>query len=91
MLLMKRTAGFSIIGIGYYMDICRTFEQTAIAIAYYWISAGKTLEDAYALNQMVLDKTPSGMIHSTEQFWNAWLNKRSFHDYLLTPAQKKII
>jgi oligosaccharide amylase len=57
---------------------------------YYWISAAKTLEDVYALNDLVLTKKPENIIHSTEHFWNAWINKGQFHLSLLTPEAKKL-
>lgn len=57
---------------------------------YYWVCAGKTLNEAYALNQMVLDKSPESMLHSTEEFWRAWLNKRDLPFEVLTPEQKKL-
>lgn len=56
----------------------------------YWIAAGKSLTDAYALNDTVLTKTPSAMVYSTEQFWQAWLNKRDHDVHMLTPEQKKM-
>jgi len=57
---------------------------------YYWISAGKTLAEAYELNDMVLTKTPQGMIASTEQFWHAWLHKNDLDISLLTEDQQKL-
>ncbi len=60
------------------------------ATVHYWICAGKSLDEAFALNEMVMTKTPEGMLHSTEEFWNAWLNKREYHVSNLTPVQKKL-
>ncbi len=57
---------------------------------FYWICAGKSLDEAYSLNQLVLEKQPSHMIYSTEQFWNAWINKRNLHTDTLSPEQKKM-
>jgi GH15 family glucan-1,4-alpha-glucosidase len=59
-------------------------------MAYYWFTAGKSLEEAYSLNSMVLEKTPGGMVHSTEKYWEAWLNKSAFHLGFLTAEQKKL-
>ncbi len=42
---------------------------------YYWICAGKSLDQVSKLNNMVFQKTPQGMIHSTECFWKAWVQK----------------
>lgn len=45
---------------------------------YYWFCAGHTLEEAYKLNHIVSKRTPSGMLHSTEAFWRAWLQERKY-------------
>lgn len=60
------------------------------ATVYYWICAGKSLNDAYRLNSLVLEKTPDGMLYSTTEFWKAWINKRELHTQMLTPEQKKL-
>jgi len=57
---------------------------------YYWICAGKSLDEAYGLNALVLQKQPAMMIHSTEEFWKAWLNKGNLHTKILSPAQKRL-
>lgn len=57
---------------------------------YYWICAGKSLDDAYELNDMVLSKKPESMIHSTEQYWHAWLHKGNKHVGFLPDDQKKL-
>ncbi len=67
-----------------------TCEGNEKVSAYYWICAGKTLDEAYALNSRVLEKTPDGMLHSTTEYWKAWINKREFHTGVLTPLQKKL-
>lgn len=57
---------------------------------YYWICAGKSLQTAYELNEMVLRKTPGAMLHSTESYWNAWLSTHNHETEALTEAQKKL-
>lgn len=57
---------------------------------YYWICAGQSLTEAFELNDMVLTKTPSAMLHSTEEFWHAWIDKRDYHLNELPPLQKKL-
>lgn len=57
---------------------------------HYWIVAGTSLDEAYALNETVITKTPAAMLHSTEEFWRAWLHKRDFHLSMLTPEQAKL-
>lgn len=57
---------------------------------FYWIAAGRSLEQAYALNDIVLTKTPAAMIHSTEAFWHSWLKTNEHDMELLPPGQKKL-
>lgn len=57
---------------------------------YYWICVGKTLTDTYELNKMVDEKTPEGMLHSTENFWHAWLEKKNLHFEALTEDQQRL-
>lgn len=57
---------------------------------FYWISAGQTLDEAFQLNDLVLFKKPENMLHSTEQYWNAWLNKQDRDLSFLDAAQKKL-
>jgi oligosaccharide amylase len=57
---------------------------------FYWICAGENLDQAFSLNDLVLFKKPENMIHSTEQFWNAWINKRERNLDFLTEDQKKL-
>ncbi|PIR59158.1 MAG: glycoside hydrolase family 15 [Candidatus Pacebacteria bacterium CG10_big_fil_rev_8_21_14_0_10_56_10] len=69
---------------------CTSCEGKQKATIHYWICAGKSLEEAYRLNSVVTSKTPPGMYHSTDNFWNAWLNKGEFRAELLTKEQKKM-
>lgn len=67
-----------------------TCESKSKATMYYWICAGESLPQAYSLNDMVLTKKPEAMIHSTEQFWHAWLVKRNYGAEKLNAVQKKL-
>ncbi len=69
---------------------CITCEGKKKATLHYWICAAKTLDDVYALNSMVMNKTPEGMLHSTEDFWHAWLDRQNYAFDFLTPDQKKL-
>ncbi|PIR61350.1 MAG: glycoside hydrolase family 15 [Candidatus Pacebacteria bacterium CG10_big_fil_rev_8_21_14_0_10_44_11] len=57
---------------------------------YYWISVAKTLDEAYALNDLVLQKTPEAMLHSTESYWHAWLTTKQFPTEELPDELKKL-
>lgn len=43
---------------------------------FYWISAGANLDEAYALNTLVMSKRPDAIMHSTESYWTAWLRTK---------------
>lgn len=58
---------------------------------YYWICAGKSLKGGYELNDLVLKKTPSAMIHSTSSYWHAWLNTQNLNlEEYLSPELVKL-
>lgn len=57
---------------------------------FYWISVGKSLNEAFDANTMVETKRPEAMIHSTEQFWHAWISKREYGTERLPSLQKKL-
>lgn len=42
---------------------------------YYWVAAGKLLKEVKDLNKYILKKTPTHLIKTTEDFWQAWLHK----------------
>lgn len=69
---------------------CASSEAKFKARIYYWICAGKSLDSAYELNDMVMSKTPGGMIHSTESYWHAWLKTRNYPTSDLPEDQKKL-
>ncbi|MCA9373147.1 glycoside hydrolase family 15 protein, partial [Candidatus Woesebacteria bacterium] len=66
---------------------CQPKEKARI---FYWICAGHSLEQAYALNAIVMQKTPAAMLHSTEAFWHSWLKTNQFDTAILTKEQKKL-
>jgi GH15 family glucan-1,4-alpha-glucosidase len=47
----------------------------------YWIAIEKTMDKVKALHKYILSKSPEHLIETTQDFWNAWLNKTNF-DYL---------
>jgi oligosaccharide amylase len=69
---------------------CTSADSKKKSRVYYWICAGKSLDKAYEVNDMVLKKTPAGMLHSTESFWNAWLKSQSFNLESLSKEQKRL-
>jgi len=69
---------------------CSTCQPKEKARVYYWICVGKSLEEAYELNNLVMRKTPGAMIQSTESYWNAWLKTKNYHAYQLPDKLKKM-
>lgn len=69
---------------------CASCEQKKKTRIYYWITAAKSLDEAYELNDMVLRKTPEGMLHSTENYWIAWLNTKNELTKSLSKEHKKL-
>lgn len=70
--------------------LCGTCAPKEKITLYYWICAGQSLEEAYALNEMVNTKTPQAMIHSTEEYWHVWLKQKNYPTEFLPPQQKKL-
>ncbi len=57
---------------------------------YYWICVGETLKETYELNDLVYEKGPDGMLHSTENFWYAWQEKSALKADSLAEDRKKL-
>lgn len=70
--------------------LCTSCQPKQKARIYYWISVGESFEAAYALDAMVLRKTPEGMLHSSESYWKAWLHTKDFDLVSLPKAQQRL-
>lgn len=57
---------------------------------YYWMTVAKHMRQAYKLNDYVIKKTPSYLIRSTKNYWNAWVNKQNFSFYGLDPGVEEL-
>lgn len=57
---------------------------------YYWMCAAETLDDAYKLNQVVLQKTADALIHSTKAYWRAWGQTRQINFYQLPDEVREL-
>lgn len=44
-----------------------------------WLCAAESIEAAYELNDLILQKGPNGVLHSTKSFWQAWAESTSVH------------
>ncbi|MCK5027616.1 MAG: glycoside hydrolase family 15 protein, partial [Candidatus Pacebacteria bacterium] len=45
---------------------------------YYWITVGKSIKEVQKLNEYVVEKSPEYMIHTTRDFWRAWVTRHKF-------------
>ncbi len=52
---------------------------------YYWLTVGFSIEEALALHQEVNQKGPAHIIETTSNFWRAWVNRRNFSFFGLSP------
>lgn len=69
---------------------CASCEPNAKTRLYYWICAGKSLEEAYELNALVLERKPESFLHSTESYWHAWLKTKKFNLQVLSEEMRKL-
>jgi oligosaccharide amylase len=44
-------------------------------VIYYWIAAGKNLEEVSKLHRIVTETSPKRLIRGTEEYYKAWVNK----------------
>lgn len=54
---------------------CKNTDADKAFTVNYWICMGKTLQEVKDLNSYVREKSPSHILESTQNYWNAWVNK----------------
>ena len=59
-------------------------------LAHYWIVCAKSVAEAHALDELVIDETPEALITSTDAYWSAWLDKDS-RDMTVLPAELRTL
>ncbi len=47
-------------------------------IVYYWIAIGRNFQEAYRLNDYVLQRFPETIIQSVDAYWKQWVNKENY-------------
>lgn len=57
------------------IGIYLTVEAGASKDFFYWICAGKSLSEVFALGDIIKRQTPSKYLGYTENYWRAWVNK----------------
>ncbi len=55
-------------------------------LAHYWVAVSDTIAGVHDLNAYVLEETPERLIHSTERYWQAWVEKESLDLSSLSPS-----
>ncbi len=48
---------------------------------YYWITISKFMKEAQEMNNYVIEKTPAYLMETTNDYWNAWVNRQKFSFY----------
>ncbi|MCL5016139.1 MAG: glycoside hydrolase family 15 protein [Patescibacteria group bacterium] len=59
------------------IGISMRLEEEKPATAYYWVAAGKSIEEVFELNSYVMEKTPEHLLRTTGDFWKAWVSRDS--------------
>ena len=59
-------------------------------LLYYWLAAGEAISEVTALNDYVLQHGPGHLVETTQNFWRAWVKRRPFNFYGLTPAVERL-
>lgn len=49
--------------------------------AYHWLVAGRSLEEAHELHAYTLRHKPEHLLHTTREYWRAWISRRPFIFY----------
>lgn len=50
-------------------------EPGASSENWYWVVCGESIPAIHTLDALVLEETPRRLLHSTDAYWQAWLNK----------------
>lgn len=68
----------------------RSLEAKGSHTMHYWVTAGKSIQDVFALDQRVLQDGPDHIRESTEDFWSAWLDRREFDFSTLSESMESL-
>ncbi len=53
----------------------------SVGTFHYWFVVGHSIEAAKELNQYVIERTPDYVMHSSRNYWNAWVEKNEWNFY----------
>jgi oligosaccharide amylase len=67
--------------IGFYGTFTPGEEKTI----YYWVTIGESIKEVHDLNRYVIEKTSEYMLHTTRDFWRAWVNRYKYDFDKLDP------
>ncbi len=68
----------------------RSLEAKGSHTMHYWVTAGKSIQDVFALDQRVLQDGADHIRQSTEDFWSAWLDRREFDFSTLSESMESL-
>ncbi len=63
--------------IGFY----NTYKAKEEKIIRFWVTAGKSIEQAHELNEYVLSKTSIHLLKTARDYWRAWVNRYEWNFY----------
>ncbi|WP_096201266.1 glycoside hydrolase family 15 protein [Bacillus sp. FJAT-45350] len=56
------------------------------AVAYYWMTVGKSLDGVLELNEVVKETGPQMLLDNIKEYWNRWANKNSIPETNLSES-----
>lgn len=52
----------------------------------YWVAVGSSIDEVHQLDKYIIEETPEALIRTTENYWQAWINKDDCDLSLLSPS-----
>lgn len=73
-----------------------SIEAKGKQILYFWICAGKNLEEVTKLHQFILEETPEKLLKNTVNYWQSWVNKevdklKTIPNFLKNPYKQSLL
>ena len=63
------------------LGITLVLEAKSKDTIHYWITVGKSIKEVQMLNTYVIITSPQYLMKTTNDFWNAWVNRQNFSFY----------
>ena len=63
------------------LGVVQDIGALSVATFHYWFTVGHSIEEAKALNQYVLERTPDYIMDSSRDYWHAWVERNNWNFY----------